>query len=95
MKVHIKGSIFAQRLHNGTLMFSFAEYDVSKYDENVVMIVPHEFDVEVPDDIDLRTGLVANLERKKKEVQAEFNARVTEITGRIQSLLAIENGATS
>ncbi|WP_175682672.1 hypothetical protein [Burkholderia cenocepacia] len=95
MKVHIKGSIFAQRLHNGTLMFSFAEYDVSKYDEKVVMVVPHEFDVEVPDDIDLRSGLVANLERKKKEIQAEFNARVIDLNAQIQSLLAIENGATS
>ncbi|PFH29098.1 hypothetical protein [Burkholderia sp. JKS000303] len=95
MKVQIKGFIFAERLHNTSLMFSFAQYDVTKYDEKVVMVAPHEFEVEVPDDLDLRVGIVANLERKKKELQAEFNARVTDINAQIQSLLAIENGATS
>lgn len=51
----------------------------------------HSFEVEVPDGFDPRSGIVANLEREKAEVTAKFQARITEINGRIQSLLAIEN----
>lgn len=45
----------------------------------------------MPDGFDPRSGIVANLEREKAEVTAKFQALITEINGRIQSLLAIEN----
>jgi hypothetical protein len=38
----------------------------------------------------MRPGIAKGLEREKQRITAEFQARVTEIDGRIQSLLAIE-----
>jgi hypothetical protein len=49
----------------------------------------HEFEVEVPDNFDPRPGQVAALEAKKKEIQAEFAAKVKQIEDQINSLLAI------
>ncbi|HDR9501277.1 TPA: hypothetical protein QDC06_004573 [Burkholderia cepacia] len=75
------------------LIFSFSHYDSSKYNKDEVVVRQHSFDAEVPDNFDPRDGLVANLEREKKELMAKFQARVTEIAAQIQSLLAIENHA--
>ncbi|KVP76890.1 hypothetical protein WM08_14970 [Burkholderia ubonensis] len=95
MKVTIKGFIFAEPNIAGNLVYTFAEYDRSQLVSNVVKVREHSFEVEVPDNFDPRAALIANLEREKKKLQAEFNARVVELNGRIQSLLAIENGAQS
>ncbi|RQR87811.1 hypothetical protein DIE09_06420 [Burkholderia sp. Bp9010] len=72
------------------LVFAFSHYDSSKYDPSQVAVREHEFEVEVPDDFDPRAGLVENLEREKRKITAEFRAKVTQINGQIQSLLAIE-----
>ncbi|OJB06311.1 hypothetical protein [Burkholderia ubonensis] len=95
MKVTIKGFIFAEPNIAGNLVYTFAEYDRSQLVSNVVKVREHSFEVEVTDDFDPRAALIANLEREKKKLQAEFNARIVELNGRIQSLLAIENGAQS
>lgn len=51
---------------------------------------PYEFTVDVPDEFDIRAGLVANLESEKLAVMAAYQKRVTEINAQIQQLLAIE-----
>lgn len=95
MKVQIKGFIFAGPDYSGELVYSFADYDRSQFDKDLVKVCEHTIEADVPDEFDPRPGLIANLKREKQKVLAECAAQVTELDGRIQSLLAIENGTTS
>lgn len=70
--------------------FSLWNVDISTTSHDYVKVSDHQFTLEVPDDFDPRAGYVANLEREKERLSAEFQARVTEINAQIQSLLAIE-----
>jgi hypothetical protein len=104
MNATLKGFIMASKTQRydiekmqymDEMVFLFSHYDSSRYNKEEVMVCEHSFDVEVPDGFDPRAGLVANLEREKKKITAEYQARITEINGQIQSLLAIENRATA
>lgn len=89
MQVAIKGAIWAVKYSwSENLFYEFSESGHN--DPRYVKVADHEFTVEVPDDFDMRPGMVANLEREKEQVKAEFTARVTQINAQIQSLLAIE-----
>lgn len=103
MKATIKGFISARKSRDydvdnrrfvERLEFDFTTYDRSQHDSSAVTIRQQEFEIDVPDDLDLRDGLVANLERDKRKLNAEFQARVTQLNAQIQSLLAIENKPT-
>ena len=90
MKVTIKGVISYKK--DGWCEgndYHFYKYDMSEH--GYVTVMPHEIDVEVPDDFDPRPQQVAALEAEKQKASAEFHARVTEIDRQIQSLLAIEH----
>lgn len=69
-------------------------FDMSKASGDRVLLGEQEFIVKLPDDFDIRTGLVQNLEREKKRVAAECQMRLTEIDGQIQQILAIEGHAS-
>jgi hypothetical protein len=89
MKVTIKGAIWAVKYSwSEGLFYSFDDTD--HHDPRYVKVMDHELTVEVPDDFDMRPGMVANLEREKEKAKADFTARVTQINAQIQSLLAIE-----
>lgn len=94
MKVVVNGFIIAtQDKWQKKPEFVFREYDSSQYSSDTelrVLVAKHTIEFEVPDDFDMRPGIVKGLEREKQRITAEFQARVTEINGRIQSLLAIE-----
>jgi hypothetical protein len=66
---------------------------MGKADPDWVLIGPHSFDVELPDDFDPRPAKIAALEEAKRKARADFAARITELDAQIQSLLAIENTA--
>lgn len=90
MKVSIKGGIYATQYYpEGQVFYAFYGFDAS--DKDSVKICDHVIETDIPDDFDMRPGQVANLEREKKRLQAEFNARVVEINRQINTLLAIEN----
>lgn len=57
--------------------------------DSYVVVCQTSFDAEIPDDFDMRPHQVAALEKKKREVQAEFAAKVKELDDEINSLLAI------
>lgn len=95
MKVQIKGFIFARPDYHGELVYSFADYDRSQFDNGLLKVREHTFEADVPDEFDPRPGMIANLKREKQRVLAECAAQVTELDGRIQSFQAIENGAAS
>lgn len=89
--ITLKGFIFAsQKEWQAEPEYSFATYERDLYLKELVRVCPHEFTVDIPEDFDVRPGLVANLERQKQKLMADFQARVTEINGQIRSLLAIE-----
>ncbi|AOJ62457.1 hypothetical protein WJ32_08295 [Burkholderia ubonensis] len=104
MKVTIKGVVHAQQVEQydaekleyvPATKFMVFPYEMTDVSSDYVVVGQQEFTVDVPDNFDPRAGIVANLEREKKALQAECAARITAIDSRIQSLLAIENGATS
>jgi hypothetical protein len=91
MQITLKGFIFAaQEIWQTEPEYSFATYERDLYSKELVRVCPHEFTVEIPDNFDIRPGLVSALEREKQQLQAEFAKRITELNAQIQSLLAIE-----
>jgi hypothetical protein len=57
--------------------------------DNYVVVAQTSFEVHIPDDFDIRPHQVAALEKKKRDVRAQFAAKVKEIDDQINSLLAI------
>lgn len=91
MKLTLTGHIYATKYSwSDEIRYSFEQSDRTSWDKDSVVVQPHEFTVDVPDNFDVRPGLVANLESERVRLQAEFAARVTELNAQIQSLLAIE-----
>jgi hypothetical protein len=96
MRIEIKGFIFACPDVYGKMeepTYRFYDWDVTERSDSFqkyVKVCEHTLVAEIPDNFDPRPGLVANLERERERVQAEFTKRVTEINAQIQSLLAIE-----
>ncbi len=91
MKKTISGFVVAQQYPWDELPdYTFVGFDPRECGiDNYVVVCAHEFQVDVPDDFDIRPHQVAILEKKKREVQAEFAAKVKEIDDQINSLLAI------
>jgi hypothetical protein len=89
MKVSVSGFILAsQEAWQQEPEFIFREYDASKYgSQDKVLVKEHTIEFDVPDNFDMRPGLVANLEAKKKALQAEFTARINEITRQINEII--------
>ena len=90
MKVTIEGFIHYRKqawMDSGS--YSFMPCDMTEC--GYVNVMPHEIEVEVPDDFDPRPHQVAALIAEKQKARADFLKRVTEIDRQIQSLLAIEH----
>lgn len=103
MKVTINGFVHAIQRQDycpetgryvPALAWEVYPFDMSQSGGNRVLLGEQEFTIEVPDEFDIRLGLVENLEREKKRAGAEYQKRVTELNAQIQSLLAIESAVT-
>jgi hypothetical protein len=95
MNVTLKGFIHAEKEPwDEKVKYAIYPFDMSKTSCNTVLIGEQDIDVAIPDSFDIRPGLVENLEKEKQRISAEFHARVAELNGQIQSLLAIENNPT-
>jgi hypothetical protein len=70
------------------LSYSFWDFKPSGLTENVV-VTEHTLTFEIPDGFNPNGQFVAALEEKKKELQAEFTKRITEIQAEINKLTAI------
>ena len=62
----------------------------SKEIPGMTMVMPVSFDIELPDDWNPALDVVKTLEAKKKDLQAEFQDRITAIQAQINKLTAIE-----
>jgi hypothetical protein len=91
MQVTLKGFIHAEKEPwDEKAKYAVYPFDMSKTSRNTVLIGEQDIEVDIPDGFDIRPGLVENLEKEKQRITAEFQARVTELNGQIQSLLALE-----
>lgn len=92
MKVTIKGYITYRKYSwDEKPTYTVYGFDPTNYiDADEVLLMEHDFEVEVPDNFDPRPGQIAALKAKKEKVQAEFSQRVKEIDEKINSLLALE-----
>ena len=88
MKTTITGYIVAtQYSWESKPSFTFQWYEPKQKD--TVVVCPHSFDFEVPDNFDIRIGMVANLERERQKLREELGMRITEIEKQISELTAI------
>jgi hypothetical protein len=55
-----------------------------------VLVGPHSFEVECPDDFDPRPAKIAAIDKKMAAVRAELSARITELQEQKNRLLALE-----
>jgi hypothetical protein len=94
MQATIKGCVVFGKFdwEHGAPGFKFFDFNPSGKD--FVKVADHTVTVDVPDDFDPRSLMVQSLEQEKQKLTAAFQARITEIDGQIQNLLALENHAT-
>ena len=91
MKKTIKGF-----LHYSTWVCTLGEIRFYESDMSgvpsmeVVLIKPHEFEVEIPDDFDPRPAQIKALEEKQKQAAAAFQTMNTKIMRQISQLHALE-----
>ena len=93
MKVTIKGFIHLYKsMYLGDLdEYQFHMHDMSDMGPEYVLIQPHEFEVEIPDDFDPRPGMIDGLRKQQQQTLADAQLKVTRIEERIQQLLCIEH----
>lgn len=70
--------------------YAIFPYSMTDVSPEYVCLGAQEFTVDIPDDFDVRQGIVANLEEEKRKATAAYQKRLTELNAQIQSLLAIE-----
>lgn len=95
MKVTINGFVFHRKCSwekNVTYEFSNLQCWA---DADRAMIMPHSFEVEIPDDFDPNPAKIATLRAEKQRIQAEAHVKAENIEMQIQELLCIENKAAS
>ena len=90
MKVEIKGCVVYGKFdwEHGRGAYRF--FDCDEAPDGFAKVADHTVSVDAPEDFDPRGHMVSVLEREKLKITADFQKRVTEINGQIQSLLAIE-----
>lgn len=93
MKTTIKGFVVAQSYPwDDTVNYTFLTFDPRESKmEHYFVVSEHSFEVDVPDNFDIRPQQVAALESKKQELREKFAMAVKELDDRINSLLAINN----
>ncbi len=95
MKETIKGYLhYSTKKHTGDAGFEFWPHSMGN---TVGLVFLHEMDVEidVPDDFNPIPGQVEALEKKKRQLKAEFARQMMEIEDSISKLLCITNEVES
>lgn len=91
MKKIITGFVVAQQYPwDEEPAFTFIGFDPVEHGmDNYIPVCAHSFEIDVPDDFDVRPHQIAALEKKKQELREKFAMAVKEVDDRINSLLAI------
>jgi len=96
MKVQITGFITYREPYgqeDNTHGFEFMCFDPTPYSKDRIVVRPHSFEVEVPDNFDPRPQMVKALEAEKEKVRKDFAVTVARIDRQINELLALEHSA--
>lgn len=71
------------------MKFTFLDYADTTGVTGYSLVCPHDLTFDLPDSFDPRVEFVKTLEAKKREVMAEFQARMTEIDSQIAKYTAL------
>lgn len=88
-KIIIKGFV---QLASHSKLPAFNNFDMSKYGD--IMIAPHEFEYDMPDDFNPIAAEVDMLNKKKNELADEYHGKQKQLDERIANLLCIEHTPT-
>lgn len=88
IKGHMLGYHF-DHMEPGTIHWAFSTSH-QKLDRETIFAIPHEFTVEVPDDINVVAAQLAGIEVEKEAALAEFTARMRELNTQASKLMALE-----
>lgn len=88
MKKQINGFVSYQKDWRGNDSYQFHGVEMTEYDWITVM--PHSFEVDIPDDFDPRGKQVEMLKAEKQKAMADFQKRMTEIERKISELTCLE-----
>ncbi len=69
--------------------YSFYEADMSSTRGFGVVVMPHEFTIDVPADFDPTPQMIAALENEKAKARKEFNDRIAQLNDEITKLQAL------
>ena len=88
MKKQITGFISYKKDWRGNYAYHFHGVEMTEY--GYITVMPHSFEVDIPDDFDPRGKQVEQLQAEKKKAMADFQNRVTEIERKISELTCLE-----
>ena len=88
MKTQIKGFILWKKECGNKDGFLFTGVEMKEY--GYITVMPHSFEVDIPDDFDPRGKQVEQLQAEKKKAMADFQALVTSIDRKISELTCLE-----
>jgi hypothetical protein len=95
MKKLMKGYVYRiQYEHNDAPHLSWSQSStMGEADPDWVLVGPHDFVIECPDDFDPRPHQLAAIDAKERAMRAAFTARITELQEQRNKLLALEMSA--
>ena len=67
--------------------FYFHPFEMSEY--GYVQVMPHSFEIEIPDDFNPIPKQVEILEKEKAKIRAEFTRRIAQLNDQIGKLQAL------
>jgi hypothetical protein len=88
MKKQIEGFILYKKDYSHKTGFLFAGCEMNEY--GYITVMPHAFEIDIPDDFDPRGKQVEMLKAEKQKAMADFQNRVTEIERKISELQCLE-----
>lgn len=86
----ITAYIQAQRTYDGQVSLKALTVNMSEYGYTPVLEQTVTFEADIPDDFDIVSAEIDQLQKTKKKIQADAQLQVTQIEERIQSLQCLE-----
>jgi len=87
MKVTIKGFIHQDLGQFGDLKYDFYPFEMEA--PYRVIVMKHEFDVEIPDNFDPTARQIEILNKEKKKIQEDYWAKIKQIDNSIANLQSL------
>jgi hypothetical protein len=92
-KAKITGHLLAyhfSHMEAGKVVWGFSEYHSGKTCDEIVAVVPHSFEVDVPE-VNVVAARVSNLQAAEAKALEDYQQRVAQIREQLSKLLALES----